>query len=829
VGVVCRCCMSHTHLWMDDGPIRSIDPVPRKLNGSYTIYWSKYCKAGEYRLWYKISQPHISYLLRTNMPTNGTCTYYTRVDDDVKGRHLVAAVDLKAGDLILTERPLLALQSLENLRYQQPCHGCQAFVGGPDAYLQRRLRTALSSSDDSGSGSTETEPKVTVENDNDATDVLESTYTAVPCRCHCGHVYCSSRCEQDTWMAHHAYLCTGDCATVNHPLVQFKQYAVTTNEVLLLVAEWWVAQHVAIAYASHHAQSSHATHTTTPSSSSSSSSSSTTTTPTLANNLALQYTDFIMNPWWDVLTADLVSQPGGFAEANALSQSIRTVCETAATLLNEALQAKAEAAITATATDRVEGVVVAIPPITALDIARRVGACEQNCMGVVQRSPLCRDVFNFELRQRQHAAIVACLLESNILNEDCNNSDEESDYDDDNDNVDTMDSPADTEDPQSLLIQTGVIRDLAPNNNGSDGDIIETDNDDAALDLSVDEVTTILSKLYMQEDYSVRVIGKPVKNKDAMDDDDDNDLDGSAAEQRRIEGDDWDEIFPPLDCLAMYSVLCKMNHSCDPSVVIVYQRQPQWGPDHPLTAFAIALHDLRAGDELTISYIDRHESREERQRALANYGFQCQCRKCQEEDQLDYDNRIYASDATKEASSLFDANDEGLDPETALQRRLERLDTVANHSKFGLIPSRALDAVVNFVTQTANLICTDDRGLVKGSIVSDLLQQCVAGMEQRDYCLCQIVGCDLEETLLDLSEAERAHWPCPAFREAYFCGALTACVGHCHAFHFVAARRIMDRALSLDLPLACVEDFVRFVHDHSSPLLERPYQTDSLA
>jgi SET domain len=761
------------------------------------------------------------------MQTNG---YYTRVNDDCKGRHLVAAVDLQAGDLILTERPLLALQSLENLRYQQPCHGCQAFVGGPDAYLQRRFRTTTltvsnlsSDNDDNGSSSTKPESNAIADHD-DISDTLE--YTTVPCRCLCGHVYCSARCEQDTWMAHHAYLCTGDCATVDHPLVRFKQYAVTTNEVLLLVAQWWVAQHVAASAAA----------------------AATNNAPTPLNlvnmhhNHALEYTDFIMNPWWDVLTADLLAQPGGFAEANALSASIRTVCETAATLLNEALQAKmAMAGSTISTTDQDGMVVVAIPPITARDIACRVGACEQNCMGVVQRSPVCRNVFDLELRQRQHAAIVSCLLESNLLNGDCNNSDDMSENDNDGDNADAADAadvPADTLDNQSLLIQTGVIRDLAhTDNNGNESDIVETNDSDeeAALDLSADEVTAILSKLYMQEDYSVRNVQKPAKNKNDMDDDDDDDDDGSATQQRRIEGDDLDEIFPPLDCLAMYSVLCKMNHSCDPSVVIVYQRQPQWGRDHPLTAHAIALRDLRAGEELTISYIDRHESRQERQRALANYGFQCQCRKCQQEDQLDQDNRIdresSVSDDNNGTSDLFDDNDEGLDAETSLQRRLERLDTVANHSRFGLIPSSALNAVVDFVTQTAHLICTDDRGLAKESIVSDLLQQCVAGMEQRDYCLCQIVGCDLQETLLDfdLVDAEHVHWPSPAFREAYFCGALTACVGHCHAFHFVAARRIMDRALSLDLPLACVEAFVRFVHVHSSPLLDRPYQTDSMA
>ena len=164
---------------------------------------------------------------------------YRRADSSERGRHLVAARAMEAGRLILAERPLLALQTLENRPYcSQVCHGCKAFVGGPDSNLLRRVSVQQNSTEQQPPPNTNTDGS----SSNSGCDNVAS-YTVVPCRAACGHVYCSADCEGDTWVAHHAYLCTGDCTSAQHPLVQFKQYAVTTNEILLLTAEWWVAQH----------------------------------------------------------------------------------------------------------------------------------------------------------------------------------------------------------------------------------------------------------------------------------------------------------------------------------------------------------------------------------------------------------------------------------------------------------------------------------------------------------------------------------------------------------------------------------------------------------
>lgn len=101
--------------------------------------------------------------------------------------------------------------------------------------------------------------------------------------------------------------------------------------------------------------------------------------------------------------------------------------------------------------------------------------------------------------------------------------------------------------------------------------------------------------------------------------------------------DEWDEILTPLDGTAHFSLLTKMNHSCSPNTVVLYKSRG-WGRDHPLCAYCIALKDIAPGEELTISYIETDESYEERQAALANYGFQCTCPKCETEKNNQQEN-----------------------------------------------------------------------------------------------------------------------------------------------------------------------------------------------
>ena len=63
---------------------------------------------------------------------------------------------------------------------------------------------------------------------------------------------------------------------------------------------------------------------------------------------------------------------------------------------------------------------------------------------------------------------------------------------------------------------------------------------------------------------------------------------------------DVENIFPPLDGTALFSMLCKINHSCEPNVRVKYVFTKEVG----LTAFLVALKEIKVGSELLQSYID---------------------------------------------------------------------------------------------------------------------------------------------------------------------------------------------------------------------------------
>ena len=73
---------------------------------------------------------------------------------------------------------------------------------------------------------------------------------------------------------------------------------------------------------------------------------------------------------------------------------------------------------------------------------------------------------------------------------------------------------------------------------------------------------------------------------------------------------------------ALYTYGSKMRHSCCPNVTYTSQREPGKG-------CFIAACDIRAGDELFITYIDIYKSARIRSQELSeNYLFQCDCEMC---------------------------------------------------------------------------------------------------------------------------------------------------------------------------------------------------------
>jgi SET and MYND domain-containing protein len=72
--------------------------------------------------------------------------------------------------------------------------------------------------------------------------------------------------------------------------------------------------------------------------------------------------------------------------------------------------------------------------------------------------------------------------------------------------------------------------------------------------------------------------------------------------------------------IALFDRLSLLNHSCDPNAVVLFDGA---------AAILRALKPIAAGDELTISYIDRASDRyERRQQLLSQYFFTCSCSRC---------------------------------------------------------------------------------------------------------------------------------------------------------------------------------------------------------
>ncbi|CAA6658308.1 unnamed protein product [Spirodela intermedia] len=95
---------------------------------------------------------------------------------------------------------------------------------------------------------------------------------------------------------------------------------------------------------------------------------------------------------------------------------------------------------------------------------------------------------------------------------------------------------------------------------------------------------------------------------------------------------------PFLDALGDdYSVCCEgsaffplqscMNHSCCPNAKAFKREEDKDGQ-----ATIIALRPIAKGEEVTISYIDEELPYEERQALLVDYGFECRCPRCLEEE-----------------------------------------------------------------------------------------------------------------------------------------------------------------------------------------------------
>ena len=552
----------------------------------------------------------------------GTNTYYKRYYSISKGRHLVASKNIPRGEIILQERPLVSLQSIGNAHTGAlVCRCCHCYIGGPDLALaiasgRIKRENVWDYYKEQQSNLEEQHMDCDADDHNSKRTRLNNKleYSITPCRHNCGELFCSNECENHLWSCcGHDILCTGmipdpqprDDEEQNltfheqlHPLLRFKMYAVQSNEILLMVADL-IATVISL-----RRQQLEMKHTL------STSNSVTPITVASMEDLLSPYLDFTMEPWWNVACAPMISDPMKIMEVTLLDQTLRQVCKVASYYLKEAVMSfthnSTQSRVSQSTSHLFKSTL--LEAINEADekynmfsddfFGKLIGSFEQNALGIRVKHPLCRDIIqDDDLRQRCHDDIVLCIHKAGMIGDgDC-------------------DDDCEIDDAQS---DENLEMDSNDNDNNSQGDenILEENNDEQNemkehLNYTVDEISDFF---------------KGIEESNQMNDDEA----GVWDENMKDEQDELDNIFTPYDGTAMYSITCKMNHSCIPNIIAQYE-DGKWGQNYPCVVSCISLRDIAEGEELCISYVDSELDFEERQAALANYGFDCCCDKCKQE------------------------------------------------------------------------------------------------------------------------------------------------------------------------------------------------------
>jgi hypothetical protein len=769
---------------------------------------------------------------------------YENHPDDVLGRRLIASTDIQEGRLVFVERPVIAMQTMGNMHEGVlVCNYCMAFCGSPkdalrvasDASCLQEITTINSKC-------------IPVKGGNDD-EFLDDAHDLHRCRHNCGLIYCSLECQQDDWeWGGHQELCTGtildpvktnltQCTIIDvqdendvgssttesyngmnsqmDPLLKFKVHAMETNEIFLLVATWLVR--------------------------------------ILKNNIPYNdddnmnthpYTDFQMNTWWDVKANEdtmlKMSQEDkknindgenskNQDEEKPLGNILKQLCEESHSYLSQTLKSRLP-------------LTQSSPWLTTIGMARLIGSLEQNCLGIRRKHALQRNIMeDSELRHEFHAELIQCLEAAGMIGNDdsnCNGDDSSCGCDDDE------------------IIGT----DTNGANDTNDDHVIEN-HVDATIVTRADTVDTAI---VVDADESV----KQDEESDYLPDD----IAGFLANLTqdltdKCTYDEWDEVIRPLDGVSHYSIATKMNHSCEPNVILVYKTQG-WGRDHPLVAYIVALKDISPGEELTISYITSEDSYEERQAALANYGFVCRCSKCEHEKEgvveggqafeagmnsADEDN-IFGEEKCEDEDDLFgeeededkvdlfgddedhdgqigdgigngDGGDKQLRGEERLSKVADRLDTILNNSNHIAIPLTCLAPVSNYVIKQVSALLQDiqsEKGLDDDEhTIENLLEQNMNAVRDRDFASCRIVGSDLELFLYNQLQSNGS-WATPMHRASHWCASITASIGYTHEGSFLVSMKYLDKAIILGQDRSIIKSYFGYVEMYASQMAAGP-------
>lgn len=149
------------------------------------------------------------------------------------GKGLFACRAFAAGDVVLREAPLVAIQQAANRPAALVCARCFRYVGSVEAQIAARLvgkPGAPAGVEELASGAWRL-------------PLADGPAFALPpphaCRGGCGELYCGSGCEAAAWARHHRALCSGPGgnASSRDALISLAEHTQRTNDVFGLVAQ----------------------------------------------------------------------------------------------------------------------------------------------------------------------------------------------------------------------------------------------------------------------------------------------------------------------------------------------------------------------------------------------------------------------------------------------------------------------------------------------------------------------------------------------------------------------------------------------------------------
>ena len=161
-----------------------------------------------------------------------------------RGKCVVATTEVKKGEIIYHENPIVSLQTLENKQDVAVCHCCKIHLGTVEQQMELlSKRVARPEYHLHKPGWQFCKPEhceISAKPSTNKTEIgisanLHASVNMLPCKFRCGELYCSKRCLQvDLEKNGHIFQCTGPIDDTNHPLFQFKLHAIETNEIFLL-------------------------------------------------------------------------------------------------------------------------------------------------------------------------------------------------------------------------------------------------------------------------------------------------------------------------------------------------------------------------------------------------------------------------------------------------------------------------------------------------------------------------------------------------------------------------------------------------------------------